>query len=189
MKWQSILEGKKTNSIEIKDEISNLTNSGQKMESELVDLESSLQGLQKDLLAGVPNGLEAVRTTEARISEHRNKRAGISSVIEELENKLKEVLVDEKNDRLTEIIAETKKIDAQIAEIRLEILEYYANAAALYVNITGSPYHYIDNFFENYNLSRDLRQRIDELSTGQGISLHRRRKALSNESVRLRKKG
>ena len=185
--WQEILDGESHPSNIIKEEILNLTNNGKELESRLVELEATLQGLQKDLLAGLPNALEAVRATEANISESRNKLAAISGVIRELEEKLTEALASEKTTRQEEIIREVGLIDGQMAEIRLEIVEHFSRAVSLYANVTGSePSRLSYDFFLNYRLDDELRRRISEGSSDE-VPLHRQREALQSESIRLGK--
>lgn len=187
--WQELLEGKGQSSNIIKEEILNLNDSGKELESGLVELETTLQGLQKNLLAEKTGSFEAVRATEANISEHRNKIAAISNIIKELEIKLTEVLIDEKKNRQKEIISEIALIDKKMKESRLEMVGHFAKASVLYKDITGQEYYNLSSeHFENYGLTGNLRDLIAEKSADDHrVSLYQRRQTLSAEGIRLNK--
>lgn len=186
--WQSILAGERQSSSIIKEEIRNLTDSGKELEASLPKLEKTLGEARKSLLAEVPGSLERVQEAEGAISECTNRLAGLSSILQELDAALKEALASERKNRLAEIITETASIDGQMAEIRLEIVEHFAKAAALYKGITGQEYYRLSNdFFENYKLTDKLRECIAKNSSD-GLSLFQQRRVLESEGIQLRKK-
>ncbi len=187
--WQQILQNKIHDSGTIRIESQKLNDSRQKMKADLIELESSLGDLQQDLLAELPGALEAVRATEASISELQNKGAATESVIKELEIKLTEALTNEQARRLKEIISKTALIDEQMAVRRLEIVEHFAKAAALYENVTGQdPTRFGFDFVFNHQLIDVFSNRIAEISANeQGASLYQKRQALCTENARLSK--
>lgn len=186
--WKTILEdGKGHPSNIIKEEILNLTNNGKELETGLVELEATLQGLQKDLLAGKKGAFEAVRETEASISEHRNKIAAIKSVIKDLEKKVAEAVANEQATRRAEIKQEIAAIDAKVLELRKEALSYFSKAAVIVNKLHGNERVDLNlgyDYFLRCNLSTELHRQIAAGGAGQeGPSLYTRREQLQRESV------
>lgn len=186
--WKKILTGNNQySSIKIKAEIESLINDQNQLKAKNAELESCLQQLQIELLADAPGALKAIKETEAEIGGNKNKISAISSVIEDLEKKLADALILEKENRQGAIISETALIDEQIAEIRLAIVEHFAKAAALYQGVTGNDAIRLNlDFFINYRLDDKLRELIAENSSDE-TTLYRKRENLSNEAIRLRK--
>lgn len=183
--WQEILNGESQPSGVIEEEIKTLTSSGQELQASLPGLLKSLEEARKSLLAEVPGSLEKVKEAEMEISENKNKLAGLSSVLEDLNMALQEALSAEKAKRQREIIAEVAAIDEQASKKRDELVTAYARACALYVEITSREFHNLDyHYFVNYNLEKMLRESIQELLPG-GPSLLRQRQILTDESTRL----
>ena len=185
--WQSILAGERRSSSIIKEEIRNLTNSGQELQEALPGLEKTLEEARKGLLAESIGAIEKVNQAETAISGSKNRLAGLSSILEDLNAALKEALASEKTTRLQEIVSEVARIDKEATEKRLEIVELFAKAASLYANVTGSePSRFCYDFFLNYRIDGELRRCIAENSSDE-VSLYRKRENLQNEAIRLRK--
>ncbi len=188
--WQKMLKNEIHDSGTIRVEIQKLKDSRQKMKADSIELESSLGDLQRDLLAeDSPGALEQVTQAERAISESRSKIAAIASILDDLGTALEKALANEQARRQSKIISEVAVIDEQIAETRLEIVEHFAKAAALYENATGQdPTKFGFDFIFNNRLIDAFSKRIEEFSTnGQGSSLYQKRQALSTEAARLRK--
>ncbi len=185
--WQKIKKGEIQDSGTIRAESQKLKDSRQKMNADLIELESSLEGLQQDFLAELPGALDAVRATEASISELRNKGAATESVIKELEIKLAEALSKEQARRQSDITGEIALIDAEATEKRMELVETYAQACVLFAEITGrAPSQLSFDFFLNYKLTDELSRCVDK-NTSDEMSLQRKRESLMSEADRLRR--
>ena len=185
--WQKVLDGKIQDSTTIKTEIQTLTSSGRAMEETLPGLEKSLSEARKALFAEVPGSLERVKQVESAISENTGKIAAIASILQDLDAVLQTVLVNEKQKRQNEIRAEVAEIDRVSKEKRLELVKAYAQACALYREITGQEFYNLNyRFFENYDLTGLLQERIQEIAPAE-ISLYQKREKLQREGERLRK--
>lgn len=187
--WKKILTGNNNHSsIKIKAEIESLINDREQLEAQDAELETSLQGLQIDLLSDDPGALKAVKEAEASINENKNRVSAIQSVVKSLERKLEESLINEKNNRQIEIIKETAIIDEHVAEKRLELVKAYSKACALYTDLTGREYSKLSfNFFIDCKLSKDVHDEVEGLER-LPINLFRQRENLLNEGNSLRKK-
>ena len=188
--WQKILNnnnGGNHFSIDIKKEIEDLTDNRKRLEAQNIEIEKSLQGLQRDLLAEMPGVPEAVIATQAKINENKNKVAAILNVVEDLEKKLTKALIYERDKRQSDIENETSAIDKEIAATRNELIKVFAKACSLYTDLTGrGASNFSFNYFLDHNLTELLHNCIKEIAL-EPISLARKREALQNESVRLNK--
>lgn len=185
--WERILNGESEPSVEIREEIARLTSDGKKLEEALPGFSQDLERAQKALLAESPGALEAVKKAEMALSESKSKISAIASILQDLNAALKRALVDERTRRQSEIVASVAAIDEQASKKRDELVTAYSRACALYVELTGREPHNLDyRFFMDYDLTKPLRDRLEEIPPG-GPSLFRQREALESESARLRK--
>ena len=187
--WQQILNGKNQSSNTIKEEILTLTNNGKELESGLVELEATLQELQKRLLAE-DSGFDEVQKAERAISENKSKASAIKDILKDLGTELQKSLIAETKNRQEEIVKKIAAIDAEATEKRIELVETYARACILYAEITGQdPSRLSFDFFLNNRMTDELHRQIDAgISEKEGPSLYSRREQLLRESTQLIKK-
>ena len=185
--WQKVLKGEIQTSIEIKDEINNLTRSGQEMEKDLPGLERTLKKARQDLLAESPNASDRVKEAEKAISANTSKISAISDILKTLDVALAKALTSETIKKQAEITQEIAAIDDEVSELHKEILENFAKSAVLVNKLHGherQDQRLSYGFFQRCNLSEELHRQIAAgVTEQQGVSLYTRREQLSREKA------
>lgn len=179
---------RKANSKQIREDLYQLNQRKENLETEEHRLKKKILTLQQNALVSPEKAPSGIKKLREQLQDTSEKRQAVEASIQELERLLPEVEDQERLDRIAEIEKEILQINKRKDELWGEFVETYAKASVLLWSLTGhNPKTDIFRpFAARYERRRDFLNKVEQLQKGQQ-SLISQRMRLDEERARLKR--